>query len=226
MNSRTRSRSPASIGSNQSSRTWIAVSAPHCRATDFVLLLVMAWSPPARERRLCLGFNHPETTPPSIPTTPRTAPALATFSSVPTQRANRNRVVSTFLYILTRELCSGLDQKFQWHLQYDRVQDLHRRGTLPPCGRENSPYRHPANKDSISTPPLGEFFVYPLAEGLSALCASPFASENLLKASWAGRVSHVPRITRGPLCRFQPQGQAKAMSSSSCLHWPPPLAAL
>jgi len=35
----------------------------------------MAWSPPARERRHCLGFNHPETTPPSIPTTPRTAPS-------------------------------------------------------------------------------------------------------------------------------------------------------
>jgi hypothetical protein len=49
MNSRTRSRSPASIGSNQSSRTWIAVSASDC----FVLLLVMAWSPPARERRHC-----------------------------------------------------------------------------------------------------------------------------------------------------------------------------
>jgi hypothetical protein len=23
-------------------------------------------------------------------------------------------------------------------------------GTLSPCGRENSPYRHPANKDSLS----------------------------------------------------------------------------
>src|ERR1700694_3090073 len=48
MSSRARSRRPASIGSNQSSRRWIAVSAPDCRARDFVLLLVMAWSPPAR----------------------------------------------------------------------------------------------------------------------------------------------------------------------------------
>src|SRR5467141_2957929 len=75
MSSRTRSRRAASIGSNQSSRRWAAVSAADCRATDFVLLLVMAWSPPARKRRHRLGFNHPETTPPAIPTTPRTAPA-------------------------------------------------------------------------------------------------------------------------------------------------------
>ena len=38
-------------------------------------------------------------------------------------------------------------------------------GTLPPCGRENSPYRHPANKDSISTPPLGE--AHPVVPGWS-----------------------------------------------------------
>src|SRR6266481_4636620 len=75
MSSRTRSRRPVSIGSNQSSRRWTAVSASDCRASDFMLLLVMAWSPPALKRRLYLGFNHPETTPPSIPTTPRTAPA-------------------------------------------------------------------------------------------------------------------------------------------------------
>src|SRR5437588_5175475 len=74
MSSRTRSRRPASIGSNQSSRRWTAVPASDCRATDFVLLLLMAWSPPARKRRHRLGFNHPETTPPAIPTTPRTAP--------------------------------------------------------------------------------------------------------------------------------------------------------
>jgi len=35
---------------------------------------------PARERRHCLGFNHPETTPPSIPTTPRTAPTSGVTS--------------------------------------------------------------------------------------------------------------------------------------------------
>src|SRR5207302_6380577 len=71
---RRKSRRPASIGSNQSSRRWTAVPASDCRATDFVLLLLMAWSPPARKRRHRLGFNHPETTPPAIPTTPRTAP--------------------------------------------------------------------------------------------------------------------------------------------------------
>src|SRR5690348_103183 len=57
MNSRTRSRSPTSIGSNQSSRRWVAVSACDCRAAEFVLLLVMAWSPPALKRRDCLGFS-------------------------------------------------------------------------------------------------------------------------------------------------------------------------
>ena len=50
-------------------------AAGNCEASDFVLLLVMAWSPPARQRRHCLGFNHPEATPPSIPTTRRTAPS-------------------------------------------------------------------------------------------------------------------------------------------------------
>src|SRR5580704_10609756 len=74
MNSRTRSRRPTSIGSNQSSRRWIAVSACDCRADEFVLLLVMAWSPPALKTPALFGFQHPETTPPSISTTPRTAP--------------------------------------------------------------------------------------------------------------------------------------------------------
>src|SRR5712691_10361976 len=69
----TRSRKPAAIGSNQSSRRDIAISASDCRDAAFVLLPVTAWSPPADERRH-LGFNHPETTPPSIPTKPRTAP--------------------------------------------------------------------------------------------------------------------------------------------------------
>src|SRR6516225_5185938 len=74
MNSRTRSRRPASIGSNQSSRTWITVPASDCRAKDFVLLLVMAWSPPDARTSGSFEFQHPETTPPSIPTTPRTSP--------------------------------------------------------------------------------------------------------------------------------------------------------
>jgi hypothetical protein len=95
-------------------------------------------------------------------------------------------VVNTFLYVLTRGLCSGLDHKFQWHIQYDRVEDLHRRGTLPPCGRENSPYRHPANKDSISTPPLGGVFVDQLAESQSVCCAR--ISEILL---WSAQLEQI-----------------------------------
>ena len=51
------------------------------------------------------------------------------------------------------------------------------RGTLSPRGRENSPYRHPANKDSISTPELGGVFAYQLAEGQVVLYPSPPASE-------------------------------------------------
>src|SRR5258706_16425745 len=47
MKSRTRSRKPASIGSNHSSRRPTAISASEPRAGNFVLLLVMAWSPPA-----------------------------------------------------------------------------------------------------------------------------------------------------------------------------------
>src|SRR5436190_24036096 len=47
MNSRTRSRKPASIGSNHSSRRPTAISPSEPRTGNFVLLLVMAWSPPA-----------------------------------------------------------------------------------------------------------------------------------------------------------------------------------
>src|SRR5205809_3773271 len=74
MNSRTRSRSPASMGSNQSSRRSTADAASDCRGDDVVLLLVMAQSPPACANAGLFGFQHPETMPSSIPTTPRTAP--------------------------------------------------------------------------------------------------------------------------------------------------------
>src|ERR1700732_3163357 len=47
MKSRTRSRKPASIGSNHSSRRPTAISASEPRTGNFVLLLAMAWSPPA-----------------------------------------------------------------------------------------------------------------------------------------------------------------------------------
>src|ERR1700741_2189846 len=47
MKSRTRSRKPASIGSNHSSRRPTSISPSEPRAGNFVLLVVMAWSPPA-----------------------------------------------------------------------------------------------------------------------------------------------------------------------------------
>src|SRR5260370_38346485 len=72
-NPRTRSRKPASIGSNHSSRRPTPISAFEPRTANFVLLLVMAWSPPANNAG-SFGFQHPETTPPLIPTTLRTAP--------------------------------------------------------------------------------------------------------------------------------------------------------
>src|SRR5947209_15159058 len=47
MSSRTRSRKQASIGSNHSLRRPTPISASEPRTGNFVLLLVMAWSPPA-----------------------------------------------------------------------------------------------------------------------------------------------------------------------------------
>src|SRR5258707_1876547 len=52
---RTRARTPISIGSNQSSKSWVLAKASECSATGFVLLLRMAWSPPAWQRRNRLG---------------------------------------------------------------------------------------------------------------------------------------------------------------------------
>ena len=49
---------PASIGSNQSSRRWTAVSASEPRTGDFVLLSGMAWSPPAHNAGI-VGFSAP-----------------------------------------------------------------------------------------------------------------------------------------------------------------------
>src|SRR6202047_3084822 len=47
MKSRTRSRKPASIGSNHSSRRPTAISPSEPRTGNFVRWLLMAWSPPA-----------------------------------------------------------------------------------------------------------------------------------------------------------------------------------
>src|SRR5258706_3756014 len=52
---RTCARTPISSGSNQSSKSWALVQAAECNAADFVLLLRMAWSPPAWQRRNRLG---------------------------------------------------------------------------------------------------------------------------------------------------------------------------
>src|SRR5262249_61907167 len=54
---RTWMRTPISIGSNQSSKSWVLAKAAECSATDFVLLLPMAWSPPACQRRNRLGWT-------------------------------------------------------------------------------------------------------------------------------------------------------------------------
>src|SRR5712672_1596247 len=54
---RTCARTPISIGSNQSSKSWALVQAAECNAADFVLLLPMAWSPPAWQRRNRLGWT-------------------------------------------------------------------------------------------------------------------------------------------------------------------------
>ena len=75
MKARTRSRKPASIGSNHSSRRPTAISASEPRTGNFVLLYYWSW----RGLHRCatpgsFGFQLPETTPPSIPTTLRTAP--------------------------------------------------------------------------------------------------------------------------------------------------------
>src|SRR5260370_36103045 len=56
---RTCARTPISIGSNQSSKSWALVQAVECNAADFVLLLPMAWSPPAWQRRNRLGWTTP-----------------------------------------------------------------------------------------------------------------------------------------------------------------------
>src|SRR5260221_14085951 len=54
---RTCARTHISIGSNQSSKSWALVQAAECNAADFVLLLPMAWSPPAWQRRNRLGWT-------------------------------------------------------------------------------------------------------------------------------------------------------------------------
>src|SRR6266516_1735424 len=56
MKPRTRSRTTASIGSNQSSKRYTAVSATGCEESCFVVMLFMAWSP--IRRFYPGGFEH------------------------------------------------------------------------------------------------------------------------------------------------------------------------
>src|SRR5215210_5683045 len=67
--SRTRSRTPVSIGSIQSSKSRASGCPVGCTECDLLIRSVMAWSPTGPERSnaripLC-GLQHPETTPPS-----------------------------------------------------------------------------------------------------------------------------------------------------------------
>src|SRR5215210_3889555 len=67
--SRTRSRTPVSIGSIQSSKSRASGCPVGCTDCDLLIRSVMAWSPTGPERSnaripLC-GLQHPETTPPS-----------------------------------------------------------------------------------------------------------------------------------------------------------------
>src|SRR5215210_4743642 len=67
--SRTRSRTPVSIGSIQVSKSRASGCPVGCTECDLLIRSVMAWSPTGPERSnaripLC-GLHHPETTPPS-----------------------------------------------------------------------------------------------------------------------------------------------------------------
>jgi hypothetical protein len=80
---------------------------------------------------------------------PLSAAKIVATSSVEPQLAKQ-----TSLDALRSDTCeqSGLDARAKAAA-----------GSLPPCGRENSPYRHPANKLTISTPELAGVFVAQLA---------------------------------------------------------------
>src|SRR5271165_1727477 len=82
MSSRTRSRSPTSIGSNQSSRRWVALSALRLQGRRVRAIAGHSVVSTGGQTPGLLGFQHPETTPPSIPTTPRTAPCSSQPPSV------------------------------------------------------------------------------------------------------------------------------------------------
>src|SRR6266516_731708 len=59
MKPRTRSRTTASIGSNQSSKRYTAVSSTGCEESCFVVMLFMAWSPIRRFYAGLFEVEHP-----------------------------------------------------------------------------------------------------------------------------------------------------------------------
>ena len=73
INSRARSRTALSIGSNQSSKSWGAVWASPCEGAVFMIAGHGVVSGPALKRRM-IEVDHSQATPPSIPTKPATGP--------------------------------------------------------------------------------------------------------------------------------------------------------
>src|SRR5579864_7952339 len=59
MKPRTRPRTSVSIGSNQLSKSWTAVSFWGCEGSGFVVTLVMAWSPVRRFNAGRFEVDHP-----------------------------------------------------------------------------------------------------------------------------------------------------------------------
>jgi len=59
MNVRTRPRTAVSIGSNQLSKSPAAISVAGCGESDFVVVLIMAWSPVRRFNAGRFEVDHP-----------------------------------------------------------------------------------------------------------------------------------------------------------------------
>jgi hypothetical protein len=73
-----RSRTPSSIGSNQSSRSMMSAAT----AAVLVVVFVMAWSPFQRSNAGIIWVEHPGDYANPIPTTPATAPPLILFVTI------------------------------------------------------------------------------------------------------------------------------------------------
>src|SRR3954468_14752922 len=88
MNSRTRSRKAVSIGSNQSAKSGPASSASGCRASRFVVGLVMAWSPAQRANAGIERVGQPGDYATPIPTNLATPPLAAGEASLRSRPAD------------------------------------------------------------------------------------------------------------------------------------------